>query len=136
MVSSSERRKLLKSMNGEPAGAWFILAKCAAGLAVTVLIAVIGASEKSGLGDGNAAKIVVPAAAQYAYDDHEDGFDPLPKIDQATAAPSRHVGDSQAQSHRKQVFDQRRARFDGGADTRSVAGVTVRPSNHLSTVLQ
>lgn len=106
MVSSSERRKLLKSMNGEPAGAWFILAKCAAGLAVTVLIAVIGASERGDRETGSEVAVVVPPTAQ------------------------------PAQVHRKQVFDERRARFSGGADQRSVAGVAVRPSNRLSTVLQ
>ena len=93
---------------------------CASGLAVMVLIAVIGASEDAGSGSGSMAKTVAPIAVQYTLEDHEDGFDPLPQAIQATAAHSGVAGATNAQQHRKQVFDERRARFEDGSDQHSV----------------
>ena len=55
MLSSSARRKLMKQMD-EPMRSYRVLAKCAAGLIVVVLIAIVGASEPVGPeGAGNVA---------------------------------------------------------------------------------
>ena len=141
MLSSYERRKLLQATETEPVHARLTLAKCAAGLTVVTLLAVFGASEDAGRGSDNVAKTVAPAAAQYTLQDHEDGFDPLPQAIQATAAPGSAAAVTPAsaqpaQQHRKQVFDQRRARVDSGADRRSVVSKAVQPANRLSTVFR
>jgi hypothetical protein len=47
VLSSIERQRLVKAMNVEPAHPWMVVARCVAGLAVIVLIAVIGVSENS-----------------------------------------------------------------------------------------
>ena len=103
MPSSIDRRRVLQAMNAQFENAWLVLARCAVGLAVIALIAVIGAADLAA--GGSVAAVTSPSAQP-------------------------------AQQHRKEVFDERRARFDGGADPRSVAGVRVRPANRLSTVLQ
>ena len=102
MQSSIERRRLLQAMNAEPAHAWMVLAKCAAGLAVIVLLAAIGASERLDYG----------AAGNVA------------------AAVTLHARQS-AQEHRKQVFDDRRARFERGAGRHSIAREAVELANPL-----
>ena len=85
MQSSIERRRLLKAMNEGPVYAGLVLAKCATGLAVIVLLALIGAHESLDRGAaGNVAAASTPAAAQ-------------------------PVG-----AHRKQVFDERRSRLESG----------------------
>ena len=43
-----ERRKLLKQMQQEPVRSYMVLAKCAAGLTIVALIAVIGARDPIG----------------------------------------------------------------------------------------
>ena len=125
MVSSTERRKLVQLFEVETVDAWRTLAKCAAGLAVVTLIAVVGASEDAGRG-GNVAKTVAPAAAQITLEDHEDGFDPLPQAIHATGA----------QQHRKQVSEPRRSRFECRSDGQSYARETVQPANRLSTTFR
>ena len=81
-------------------------AKCAAGLAVIVLIAVIGATDRGDRGAVSHVAAGTPASVQ------------------------------PAQQHRKQVFDGRRARFQGYAERRSVAGATEMPENHSRVVLR
>ena len=98
MQSSFERRRLLKIMHAEPASVWMVLAKCTAGLAVIALITVIGYSEHA---------------------DHEVARSPV-----ATAAPE--VAGERAHEHRKQLFDQRRQRFQGSDEQRSVASEALK----------
>jgi hypothetical protein len=80
-----QRRRLLKAMNEGPLNAKMVLAKCAAGLTVIVLIAVTGASES--LDHGAAGDVAA-----------------------AVAPPAAHP----MQEHRKQVFDERRSRLENG----------------------
>lgn len=94
MQSSMQRHRLLKAMNAEPVHAWMVLAKCAAGLAVIVLIAVIGTSESL---DHGAADNVSAAVTP---------------------------GGKPVQEHRKQVFDERRARVDT-TDKRTIRMIEV-----------
>ena len=106
MQSAVERRRLLRSMHAEPVRAWMILARCAAGLAVIALIAAIGVSDRVDPGVAGAA---VPAAT--------------PRPGQA------------AQAHRKQVFDERRARF-AGDDRHRIAIGTMERTGLLPFVLR
>ena len=63
MLSSMERRKLLKQMQQEPVRSYMVLAKCAAGLTIVALIAVIGARDPvSPEGAGNVAAGSPPPA--------------------------------------------------------------------------
>jgi hypothetical protein len=94
MQTTKQRRRLLQQMASEPFRTWAVLAKCGGGLAVIVLIAVIGAGSTDD-----------PAAISRAND----------------AAP--HVAQP-VQQHRKQVFDERRARFAGGAPSHDIASET------------
>ena len=93
MQNSMQRHRLIKAMHVEQGRAWTVLAKCAVGLAVIALIAAIGAGDSFDQAAGGS-----PAAAFTAR----------------TGQP--------AQAHRKQVFDERRARFAGGAGRHRVAG--------------
>ena len=83
MATNIERTRLMKTMNDEPANAWMVLARCAVGLAVVVLIAVTGYSEDANRNAPGAADTTVAASAS----------DPM---------------NTRAQEHRKQVFDERR----------------------------
>jgi hypothetical protein len=107
MQSAQERRRLLRAMHAEPARAWMVLAKCAAGLAAIALIAAIGASDGV---DHDVAGNVVPDAA--------------PRSGQT------------AQAHRTQVFDERRARFAGGAGRHSIASEVLERVNPLPLTLR
>lgn len=98
MQSSFERTRLLKMMHAEPASVWRALAKCAAGPAVVALIATIGYSERA---------------------DHEVARSPV-----ATTAPE--LAGERALEHRKQLFDQRRQRFQGSHEQRSVASEALK----------
>ena len=111
MQSSVERKRLLKMMKDGPANAWMVLVKCASGLALIVLIAVIGIS---GHADRSA-----PAAAT-----------------NAVAASAVEHAEKTAHEHRKHVFDERRQRFQGGAERKSVAGQAVQPANRLPVTLR
>ncbi len=93
MQSSSERRRLLKMMRAEPVSVWMALAEWTAGLAVIALITVIGYSEYA---DRGLARSSVAAAAS-------------------------DVEGKRAQEHHKQLFDQRRQRFQGSGEQRRVA---------------
>lgn len=93
MQSSFERRRLLKITHREPASVWMVLAECTAGLAVIALITVIGYSEHA---DRGVARTSVAAAAS-------------------------DVEGKRAQEHRKQLFDQRRQRFQGSGEQRRAA---------------
>ena len=80
MQTSNQRRRLLKDIESEPFRSWVMLAKCGGGLAVIVLITVIGAGSTDNPEIISRAKDAAPYAPQ------------------------------PAQQHRKQVFDERRAR--------------------------
>jgi hypothetical protein len=80
-------------MHAEPASVWMVLAKCTAGLAVIALITVIGYSEHA---DRGIARTAVAVAAS-------------------------DVEGKRAQEHRKQLFDQRRQRFQGSGEQHRVA---------------
>jgi len=82
--TSHQRRRLLKDMESEPFHSWVILTKCRGGFADLVLIAVNGASE----GDGREAVARANDGAPH------------------TAPP--------AQQRRREVFDERRARYGNG----------------------
>ena len=85
MLSATERSRLLKAMSEEPVYVKVALAKCALGLAVFAMIAVIGASQSADSG----------AAGNVAADYTTQAADP-------------------AQAHRKELFDERRARLENG----------------------
>ena len=91
MQSSSEQR-MPKMMHAEPASVWLALAECIAGLAVIALVAVVGYSEYT---DRSVARPSVAAATSDAQN-------------------------TRAQEHRKQLFDQRRQRFQGSDKQRKV----------------
>ena len=110
MLSSVERRRLLKVIDVEPINAWMVLAKCAAGLVVIVLVAAVGFSQPADRGTSlAAAAVAVPVTGRF---------------------------DQSAQEHRKQVFDERRQRFQGNAARHSVASEAVEPSNQMSAILR
>lgn len=106
MQSSRECRRLIQDMNAEPVQAWTVLVKCAAGLVVIVLLAGIGARASRDHVAGNVEAAGAPHAAQ------------------------------PAQAHRKQVFDGRRARFEGNAHRRNVAFEAVELANLPPPVLR
>ena len=110
MVTKIECKRLMKTMNDEPASAWMVLARCAVGLTVIVLIAVIGYSEHADRGASLAAATAVAASA-------------------ADSA------DARAQEHSKQVFDERRQRFQGNAEGHTVASEAAEQSSRTSAVL-
>ena len=110
---------------------------CVTGFVVlAAIIVVIGIIDEAGRGSSKVATPVTPVAVQLTLDDHEDGFDPLPQAVQAAAARSGHAGDTRAQQHRKQVFDQRRTRFEGWSDRQSQVSESGQPGNLLSTVFR
>ena len=110
-------------MGDEKAAGRAARAKCAAGLAMIVLFAAIGADERTHRKD-SAAETIAPAAAQFSLEDHEDGFDSLPQATQMTAAPGRLAAEDQVQQHRKQVYEERRGRFNGSEPRSVAAGAT------------
>ncbi len=85
MQSSIERRRLLKMMSDEPINVRFAMAKCAAGLAIVVLLVVIAVSDERVIGGS---------------------------VAQGTTPPRAAAAGASAERHRKQVFDERRARFN------------------------
>ena len=102
MQTSKQRRRLLKDMESEPFRTWAVLAKCGGGLAAIALIAVIGAG---------------------STDDRE-------AISRAKDA-ARHVAEP-AQEHRRQVFNERRERFNGGVPAHNLAGCFMQLADRLS----
>ncbi len=109
MQSSSERKQLLDTMYQEHVNPAAILAKCAAGLAIVVLLVTMGASDGRVM-DGSAA--------------------------QGTTPPRAAAAGMRAEEHRKQVFDERRQRFQSIAEQRSVASQAVEPANQSPVVLR
>jgi len=106
MQTSKQRRRLLRDMEAEPFRTWAVLAKCGGGLAIVILIAVIGA----GSTDDREAVSRAKYATQHAR--------------------------QPVQEHRKQVFDERRARFAGGAPSHNVASDTSQRAVQLSPMLR
>jgi hypothetical protein len=107
MLNTLQRRTLIETMITEPLRAWLVLARCAAGLAAIVLIAVIGNGESADRRTtGNPTAESIPPAA------------------------------NSAQAHRKQVFEARRVRFDDSGRTRNVAGHAVRQFSQAPLVLR
>ncbi len=111
MQSSAQRRRLLKAMYAVPLHGWMVLAKCAAGLAVIVLIALIG------------------------KDASIDASTPTPRP-AATAAAAGGGANVRAEPHRKKLFDERRSRYEAGANRNSVAGKAVKPANERPLALR
>jgi hypothetical protein len=107
MQNSIERRRLHRKLYDEPVCAWFVLAKCAAGLAIVTLLAAIAVSEERG------------ASSTLAHR-------PIQKA--ATGTPEN------AEAHRRQLFAQRRLRFNGGDGRRSVVSETTDARSWSSTV--
>jgi hypothetical protein len=94
MQTSNKRRRLLKDIESEPFRSWVVLAKCGGWLAVIVLVTVIGAGSTDNPEIISRAKNAAPYAPQ------------------------------PAQQHRKQVFDERRARFARSAPSHNIASET------------
>lgn len=86
MLSTTERQRLMRQFGGEPALRARAVAKCAAGMLILLLLVLLAA----GSGDDGGIDRAARANADGAI---------------ATAAP-------RAEAHRKQVFDERRARFE------------------------
>lgn len=109
MQSSSERRRLEKAMADEPVDAWLVLTKCATGLAIVVLLVVLVVSDE---------RVMSVYLAQ-----------------RAAPVPAAAAGTS-AEEHRKQVFAERRQRFQGDAGQHSVASEMAEQSNQLPVVMR
>ncbi len=102
MQTSNRLRRLLRELESEPLRTWAVLAKCGGGLAVIVLVALIGAGSADDRETIARAKEAAPPAVQ------------------------------PAQAHRQQVFNERRQRFNGGNAPRNVAGPSTHPANPLA----
>ena len=109
MQSSGERKQLLGTMYQEPVNPAVILAECAAGLAIVVLLVVMAVSD---------GRVIDGAAAQ------------------GTIPPRAAAAGVSAEAHRKHVFDGRRQRFQGNAERRSVASEAVEPGNQSPVALR
>jgi len=97
IMQTTERKQLVSTMTVEPAHALGVVLKCGVCLALLTLLLVIGSFRED---DGTApeARGGAPHAAAVA-------------------------GSSGAAAHRKEVFEERRARFAGNASNRTFAGV-------------
>lgn len=84
----------------EPANAWLVLAKCAAGLMIVVALVVLVVSDERVLG-GIAGTATNPPRAAAAGIDTE--------------------------MHRRQMFDERRVRFHGNPGQHGVASEALEP---------
>jgi hypothetical protein len=93
-MQASELERLMQTMNDERAVRVGAAVKCGACLAFLALLAAIGA----GAGDGNAA------SRQAAY-----------------AAAAHAPNPVRAEAHRKAIFDERRARFEGAPHRLAIA---------------
>ncbi len=109
MQSSSERKQLLDTIYQEHVNPAVIIAECAAGLALVVLLVTMVISDERVMG-GSAA--------------------------QGTTSPRAAAAGASAEAHRKQVFDERRQRFQSNAEQRSVASEAVEPTNQLPVALR
>ena len=108
MQSSSERRRLVKTMADELVNAWLVLTKCAAGLAIVVLLIVMVVSDERVMSGSLAHGAAPPRAA---------------------------AAGMSAEEHRKRVFVERHERFQGEAGQRSVASEMAEQSNPLPVVM-
>ena len=106
MQTSNQRRRLLRELESEPLRTWAVLAKCGGGLAVILLVALIGAGSADNRETVARAKEAPPPAVQ------------------------------PAQEHRQQVFNERRQRFNEDNAPRNVAGQAARPANRLALTPQ
>jgi len=102
MQNSNRLRRLLRELESDPLRTWAVVAKCGGGLAVIVLVVLIGA--------GSA-----------------DNRDTIARAKEA-ASPAVQP----AEAHRLQEFDERRQRFNGGNAPRNVAGKLAPPANRLA----
>lgn len=102
MQSSSEPRRLMKTMADEPVMAWRVLVECAAGLAIVVLLLVLVVGDERVMG-GYLAQREAPTRAGAAG--------------------------MSADEHRKQVFVERHQRFHGNAGQRRVGSEMAEQSN-------
>lgn len=105
MLSTTERERLMRQYSDDPAPPAHGVAKCAAGLLILMLLALVAGSDDVG-GIDRAARANAAGGI-------------------ATAVPH-------AEAHRKQVFDERRARFESGNRARAEemfarAGRAARP---------
>jgi len=106
MQTSNRLRRLLRELESEPLRTCAVLAKCGGGLAVIVLIAVIGAATT----DTREATLLAKKVA--------------PRVEKP------------AQEHRKQVFDERRARFADGASRHYITSDVIEKVNLLPFALR
>ena len=90
-MQNAERNRLIRDSSGTSANAAGIVIKCSMGLGILTLLALIG-SETTG------DNVAVPDASH---------------VTRAMAVAPNNVN---AAAHRKHVFDERRARFDGSAN--------------------
>ncbi len=100
MENSIGRNRRLKAIRSDPVP-WIALVRCAAGLAIVVLISAIG--------------IHWPAVR--------------PGTIQAHAAT--WLGSKEAQAHRKQVYDERRERWQGRGRRENIAEKPAVPADQL-----
>jgi hypothetical protein len=96
IVNMTERQKLLSNMADAPTHAFAVVLKCAVCLALLTLLVVIGSTRE------------------------KDGVAPEARGSAPHAMSAAKL--SGAAAHRKEVFDDRRARFAGNAPERHVAG--------------
>lgn len=108
MQCSSERKQLLDTMYPERVTATVILAKCAAGLAIIVLLVTMVAS------DGRVTE--GPAA-------------------RGATSPRAESAGVRAEEHRKQMFEARRQRFQSSAGRQNVAGQAAGAPNQSPAML-
>lgn len=102
MLTSKQRRRLVRDLESEPIRTWAIVAKCSGGLAVIALIALINAGSNENREAVARANEAAPPTGR---------------------APEKH---------REQVFNERRQRFNGGNSPRNVAGQPPQPANRLA----
>ena len=102
MQSSSERSKLMNAVADEPVMPRWELAKCAAGVAILVLVLVLVVSDE---------RVMTGSLAQ-------------------REAPSRDAAAGMsAEEHRRHVFAERHQRFHGDRGQRHVASEMAEQSN-------
>jgi hypothetical protein len=93
MQSSSECRRLMETMADEPVMARWELVKCAAGVAILVLLLVLVVSDE---------RVMTGSLAQ------------------REAPPRAATAEMSAEEHRRHVFDERHQRFHGDGGQRRV----------------
>ena len=108
MQSRIERERLLKLMGDGPVASRLVLWRCAAGLAAIAAVAIIGV--------GTPVNDVATRARVAA---------PLADANDASQQP-------RSQPHRKQVFDERRKRFNSGGGRQSALSEIAKPSDQLT----